>query len=154
MEPPKPNPMICYYGINCDCLLPDVGRYVEKTEIAVETQPGAKQQDAASGSDCSGNKKKRDRFNGMTEEDVLKRTVPDLLAPNLDIIIVSRCSLLTRWPCQNSVLLCQEILLSCWKLNFIYVISGSQKSSQKSFNRNRKKNSADTAAMEFINIRN
>lgn len=58
----------------------------------MESQTGPKQQDAASGSDCSGNKKKRDRFNGMTEEDVLKRTVPDLLAPNLDIIIVSRCS--------------------------------------------------------------
>ncbi len=34
-------------------------------------------------------KKKRDRFNGMTEEEVLKRTLPDLLVPNLDIMIVS-----------------------------------------------------------------
>ena len=33
-------------------------------------------------------KKKRDRFNGMSEEEVLKRTLPDHLCPNLDIIIV------------------------------------------------------------------
>jgi len=35
-------------------------------------------------------KKKRDRFNGMTEEEVLQRTLPDHLVPGLDIIIV-RC---------------------------------------------------------------
>ena len=34
-------------------------------------------------------RKKRDRFNGMTEEEVLKRTLPDHVAHNLDIIIVS-----------------------------------------------------------------
>ena len=33
-------------------------------------------------------KKKRDRFNGMPEEDVAKRTLPDHLAENLDIVIV------------------------------------------------------------------
>lgn len=34
-------------------------------------------------------RKKHDRFNGMTEEEVTKRTLPDHLAENLDIIIVS-----------------------------------------------------------------
>lgn len=33
-------------------------------------------------------RKKHDRFNGMPEEEVSKRTLPDHLAPNLDIIIV------------------------------------------------------------------
>ena len=35
-------------------------------------------------------KKKRDRFNGMTEEEVMQRTLPDHLQPNLDIVIVSK----------------------------------------------------------------
>lgn len=34
-------------------------------------------------------RKKRDRFNGMPEEEVLARTLPDHMAPNLDIVIVS-----------------------------------------------------------------
>ena len=34
-------------------------------------------------------KKKRDRFNGMSEEEVMKRTLPDHLCENLDVIIVS-----------------------------------------------------------------
>lgn len=34
-------------------------------------------------------RKKHDRFNGTPEEEVSKRTLPDHLAPNLDIIIVS-----------------------------------------------------------------
>ncbi len=34
-------------------------------------------------------KKKRDRFKGMTEEEVLKRTLPDHLTEGLDIAIVS-----------------------------------------------------------------
>ncbi|GFR89893.1 G/T mismatch-specific thymine DNA glycosylase [Elysia marginata] len=34
-------------------------------------------------------KKKRDRFNGMTEDEVLQKHLPDHLAPNLDILIVS-----------------------------------------------------------------
>lgn len=56
----------------------------EKAESLIDLQ----RQEATS-SDSYNSKKKRDRFNGMTEEDVLKRTVPDLLCPNLDIIIVS-----------------------------------------------------------------
>lgn len=34
-------------------------------------------------------RKKHDRFNGMPEEEVTKRTLPDHLAGNLDIVIVS-----------------------------------------------------------------
>lgn len=34
-------------------------------------------------------RKKHDRFNGMPEEEVSKRTLPDHLTENLDIIIVS-----------------------------------------------------------------
>lgn len=34
-------------------------------------------------------RKKHDRFNGMSEEEVSRRTLPDHLADNLDIIIVS-----------------------------------------------------------------
>ncbi|KAH8269801.1 hypothetical protein KR018_008127 [Drosophila ironensis] len=33
-------------------------------------------------------RKKHDRFNGMTEEEVIKRTIPDHLCDNLDIVIV------------------------------------------------------------------
>jgi len=33
-------------------------------------------------------RKKRDRFNGLTEEEVLAKTLPDHLAYDLDIIIV------------------------------------------------------------------
>lgn len=33
-------------------------------------------------------RKKHDRFNGMPEEEVSKRTLPDHLTPNLDIVIV------------------------------------------------------------------
>jgi hypothetical protein len=35
-------------------------------------------------------RKKHDRFNGMPEEEVSKRTLPDHLALNLDIVIVSK----------------------------------------------------------------
>lgn len=34
-------------------------------------------------------RKKHDRFNGMPEEEVSKRTLPDHLTQNLDIVIVS-----------------------------------------------------------------
>lgn len=34
-------------------------------------------------------RKKHDRFNGMPEEEVSKRTLPDHISENLDIIIVS-----------------------------------------------------------------
>ena len=34
-------------------------------------------------------KKKRDRFKGMTEEEVLQKVLPDHIRPGLDILIVS-----------------------------------------------------------------
>lgn len=37
-------------------------------------------------------RKKHDRFNGMPEEEVSKRTLPDHLTQNLDIVIVSIAS--------------------------------------------------------------
>jgi len=43
-------------------------------------------------------RKKRDRFNGMTEEEVLKKTLPDHLIPGLDIIIVSTRAISERVP--------------------------------------------------------
>ena len=38
---------------------------------------------------CYKERKKHDRFDGMPEEEVCKRVLPDHLAPDLDIIIVS-----------------------------------------------------------------
>lgn len=40
-------------------------------------------------------RKKHDRFNGMSEEEVSRRTLPDHLAENLDIIIVSTIDVLS-----------------------------------------------------------
>ena len=34
-------------------------------------------------------RKKQNRFNGLTEEELSKRLLPDLIAPDLDILIVS-----------------------------------------------------------------
>ena len=34
-------------------------------------------------------RRKHNRFNGMSEEDVMKRLLPDLIMPDLDILIVS-----------------------------------------------------------------
>ena len=42
----------------------------------------------AAGDPLAVGKKKRDRFNGMSEDEVLQRHLPDHLAPNLDILIV------------------------------------------------------------------
>lgn len=38
-------------------------------------------------------KKKPDRFNGISEEEVAMKTLPDHLGPNMDILIVSRFNL-------------------------------------------------------------
>lgn len=62
------------------------------------------QKQEATSSDSYNSKKKRDRFNGMTEEDVLKRTVPDLLCPNLDIIIVNYSEVILLSLCLTSSL--------------------------------------------------
>ena len=37
-------------------------------------------------------RRKHNRFNGMSEEDVMKRLLPDLICPDLDILIVSSSS--------------------------------------------------------------
>lgn len=44
-------------------------------------------------------KAKRDlnRFNGMSVEEVMSRTLPDVIAHNLDILIVSLSPLWTSW---------------------------------------------------------
>ena len=45
------------------------------------------------GEDGKGEKKarrKHNRFNGMSEEEVMKRLLPDLIQPDLDILIVSQ----------------------------------------------------------------
>jgi hypothetical protein len=34
-------------------------------------------------------RRKHNRFNGMAEEEVMKKSLPDLICPNLDILIVS-----------------------------------------------------------------
>lgn len=39
-------------------------------------------------------RKKHNRFNGMSEEEVAKKILPDLITPDLDILIVSRAILL------------------------------------------------------------
>jgi hypothetical protein len=35
-------------------------------------------------------RRKHNRFNGMAEEEVMKKNLPDLICPNLDILIVSQ----------------------------------------------------------------
>lgn len=41
-------------------------------------------------------KRKIDRFKGMSEEEVMKKTLPDILIDNLDYVIVSRESVCVR----------------------------------------------------------
>lgn len=55
-------------------------------------------------------RKKHDRFNGMPEEEVSKRTLPDHLTSNLDIIIVS-----TERTCLFAYRLCD--LVKCFQLS-------------------------------------
>ena len=43
------------------------------------------------GKDGKKPRRKHNRFNGIPEEEVLKRLLPDLICPNLDILIVSCC---------------------------------------------------------------
>ena len=50
---------------------------------------GSKNQKQTTITDSMPVRKKRDRFNGMPEEEVVKRVLPDHLAPDLDIVIVS-----------------------------------------------------------------
>jgi len=52
------------------------------------SQPHVSQQQYES-QDDAGLKRKRDRFKGMSEDEVLMRMLPDHLVPNLDIVVVS-----------------------------------------------------------------
>lgn len=62
-------------------------------------------------------KKKRDRFKGLTEDEVLMRMLPDHIVPNLDIVIVSIIS----WCALNWLLL--WLFLSTSQLtNFIEIV--------------------------------
>lgn len=60
----------------------------KQSDAPTPTPPGG-----GSGSGGGGTKskerKKHDRFNGMSEEEVCKRTLPDHLDTNLDVVIVS-----------------------------------------------------------------
>ena len=51
--------------------------------------PSAPAMSSASIDSTGTSRKKRDRFNGMSDEEVLKLTVPDQLCENLDMVIVS-----------------------------------------------------------------
>ena len=42
-------------------------------------------------------RRKHNRFNGMSEEEVMKRLLPDLIVPDLDILIVSTQTSLLDW---------------------------------------------------------
>ena len=44
-------------------------------------------------------RKKHNRFNGMSEEEVAKKILPDLIAPDLDILIVSIVDLIKKVFC-------------------------------------------------------
>ena len=44
-------------------------------------------------------RKKHNRFNGMSEEEVAKKILPDLIAPDLDILIVSQ--IIFNWGASN-----------------------------------------------------
>lgn len=66
------------------------------SESPVQTMdlfPGANDADGAkrkyTKSEQYKQRRKHDRFNGMTEEEVRSRTLPDHLAANLDVVIVS-----------------------------------------------------------------
>lgn len=63
--------------------------------IGMEEKPVLKQEAITDHMPVVKKKRKIDRFNGMPEEEVIQMTLPDRLAPNLDILIVSTVTLLT-----------------------------------------------------------
>ena len=66
--------------------------------------PSAPATSSTSTDSTSVSRKKRDRFNGMSDEEVLKLTVPDQLCENLDMVIVSSTYLhLLCTPCRKPV---------------------------------------------------
>lgn len=56
---------------------------------AIQKSVPAASTPAADSNGSNAARKKRDRFNGMSEDEVLKLTIPDQLCHNLDILIVS-----------------------------------------------------------------
>ena len=60
-------------------------------------------------------KKKRDRFNGMSEDEVMKRELPDHVQENLDILIVSLAA--SSLLCHVNLLL---LFIEKWIFSFIY----------------------------------
>ena len=66
---------------------PDGDNILIKEENSFDSEAGSK----ASGSEEPPKKKakKQSRFNGISEEELSKRLLPDLIQPDLDILIVS-----------------------------------------------------------------
>ena len=66
---------------------PDGDNILIKDENSFDSEAGSK----ASGSEEPPKKKakKQSRFNGISEEELSKRLLPDLIQPDLDILIVS-----------------------------------------------------------------
>jgi hypothetical protein len=63
------------------------GSNVTDMDAIQKSAPAATPAADSNGSNAA--RKKRDRFNGMSEDEVLKLTIPDQLCHNLDILIVS-----------------------------------------------------------------
>ena len=59
------------------------------TKKAAAKKKKVKQEKDADGKEVKKPRRKFDRFHGMPEEEVVKRTLPDLLVHNLEIVIVS-----------------------------------------------------------------
>lgn len=61
----------------------------KQSDAPTPTPPPSATGAAAATGNTSKERKKHDRFNGMSEEEVCKRTLPDHLDTNLDVVIVS-----------------------------------------------------------------
>lgn len=72
-------------------------------------------------------RKKHDRFNGMSEEEVSRRTLPDHLAENLDIIIVSTIA-------THHFIISTVLLLVCSLPYWIYSTHSCEKVFKLSYN--------------------
>lgn len=57
-------------------------------------------------------RKKRDRFDGIPESEIEKRSLPDHLAPNLDILIVSKCTFVMYNVHVNNIIRCMFVFNS------------------------------------------
>ena len=84
LTPPMPSGSLCQVR----CVICCVYCCSQSNNHSMSSQPLASQQQYESQDDAN-MKKKRDRFKGMSEDDVLMRMLPDHLVPSLDIVIVS-----------------------------------------------------------------